>query len=157
MTNESKKTKNLFKPVSIIWALIIILSIVLYKDVAFTGTLLALTIASFMQNMAFTWVSRSRQSGDADYHRYAAWCSNAVWLLAQTFIAANIYTPITNMVQQNSLDIQEISKIFFTFLIYAISTTEGSVLMMKALLGKIKLPFVGKYLIEKGKRQVGKR
>jgi hypothetical protein len=34
--------------------------------------LLLLAVVSFVQTMAFTWVSRSRNSGDPSYHRYAA-------------------------------------------------------------------------------------
>ncbi len=42
-----------------------------------------LVVVSFIQNMAFTWTSRSRNSGDPAYHRFAAWSSNGVWFLAQ--------------------------------------------------------------------------
>ena len=148
------------KMVKIMFAIaftIIALQHLVVKDWIFTGTLLALVPIPFIQNMAFTWVSRSRQGGDPDYHRYAAWASNGVWIIAQTFIAANVYTPISRMLD-NGFDITQISKILLTFLIYAICTTEGSVFMMKINLGRIKkLPRFLSFLIEKGNRQVGKR
>jgi len=150
------KTKNLFSYVAFVWAIVMLLSALIFKSAGFSITLLALSFVAFIQNMSFTWVSRSRQSGDADYHRYAAWCSNGIWLLTQAFIALNVYTPIAQM-HNTGADITDIGKIIFTFLIYAMATTEGSVLMMKALLGKVKLPIIGKYLVEKGNRQVGKR
>ena len=138
-----------------IWVAVIILATLLYGFV-FSGVLVALTCVSFIQNMFFTWVSRSRQGGDPEYHRFAAWGSNGVWLLTQGFIAANVYTPISVMVKEG-VDSNSVLKIFLTFVIYALATTEGSVTMMKMNLGKYKLPkFLG-FLEESGKRQVGKR
>ena len=138
-----------------VWGLVVLAAIFLYGWV-FGGVLVALTGVSFIQNLFFTWVSRSRQGGDAEYHRYAAWGSNGVWLLTQGFIAANVYTPITTMVKEG-VDQDSIFKILLTFIIYALSTTEGSVTMMKMNLGKYKLPRFLKFLEETGKRQVGKR
>ena len=129
--------------------IIIVIQHLFIKDWVFTTTLLALVPIPFLQNMAFTWVSRSRQGGDPDYHRYAGWSSNGVWLIAQGFIAANVYTPISRMLD-NGFDINQISKIILTFIIYAICTTEGSVFMMKINLGKItKLPKFLHFLVEK--------
>lgn len=126
-------------------------------DWTFTLTLLLLIPIPFLQNMAFTWVSRSRQSGDPDHHRKAAWASNGIWIITQTFIAANVYTPITHMVNEG-LDGGQVLRIFLTFIIYAICTAEGSVFMMKINLGRItKLPSMFSFLVEKGKREVGKR
>jgi hypothetical protein len=137
---------------------IIALQYLVIRDLTFTITLLFLVPIPFVQNMAFTWVSRSRQSGDPDHHRKAAWASNGIWAIAQAFVAANIYTPITTMIQDASLDNTQVAKIVLTILIYAISTAEGSVFMMKINLGRIKkLPKMFSFLVEKGKRQVGKR
>ena len=137
---------------------IVALQHIFIKDWTFTTTLSLLIPIPFIQNMAFTWVSRSRQSGDPDHHRKAAWSSNGVWAIAQAFIAANIYTPITSMIQNAQLDSTMIVKILLTILIYAIATAEGSVFMMKINLGRItKLPKMFNFLVEKGNRQVGKR
>jgi len=151
------QSKNIVKLMFAIAFIIIAIQHLFIKDWVFTSTLLALVPIPFIQNMAFTWVSRSRQGGDPDYHRYAGWSSNGVWLIAQGFIAANVYTPISRMLD-SGFDINQISKIALTFLIYAICTTEGSVFMMKINLGKItKLPKFLHFLVEKGNRQVGKR
>ena len=139
-----------------VWGLVVLAATILYGGV-FGGVLLALTGVSFIQNMFFTWVSRSRQGGDPDYHRYAAWGSNGVWLLTQGFIAANVYAPITTMINNDKVDTDSIIKILLTFVIYARSTTEGSVTMMKMNLGRYKLPKVLKFLEESGKRKVGER
>ena len=141
--------------VYLLWGVVIAISTFFY-GITFSLVLLALTCVSFVQNMFFTWVSRSRQGGDPDYHRFAAWGSNGVWLLTQGFIAANVYTPISDMVR-DGIDSDSIIKISLTFIIYALSTTEGSVTMMKMNLGRYKLPRALKFLEESGKRQVGKR
>lgn len=153
-----KKSKNIVKLMFTIAFAIVALQHLFLQDWTFTATLLLLIPIPFIQNMAFTWVSRSRQGGDPDYHRKAAWASNGVWAIAQAFIAANIYTPITIMIQEKELDATQIAKIVLTILIYAIATAEGSVFMMKINLGRIKrLPRIFSFLIETGKRQVGKR
>lgn len=141
--------------VYLIWAIIVFTSVLFY-GAGFAGVLLALTGVSFLQNMSFTWVSRSRQGGDPEYHRYAAWSSNGIWMLTQAFIAANVYTPISVMVK-DGVDMNSIFKILLTFIIYALATTEGSVNMMKINLGHYNLPGFLKFLVESGKRKVGER
>lgn len=108
-------------------------------DIGFAGVLLALTAVSFIQNMSFTLVSRSRQSGDPERHRYAAWGSNFIWLATQAFIAANIYTPITNMTNAGQWSVNDMTYILLTFIVYGLSTAEGSVFMMRMNLGRVKL------------------
>lgn len=92
-------------------------------------------VLAFIQNMAFTWVSRSRNSGDPNYHRWAALCSNAVWFLTNALLTSQL---------MRSLATGSYWQIAIVFLVYVISTTEGSVLMMKILLSR-----------EQGKRRVG--
>lgn len=99
--------------------------------------LVLLAIVAFIQNMAFTWVSRSRNGGDPAYHRYAAWCSNGIWFITTLLIWNQIWASLTT---------GNWWPIVLTFIVYVIATTEGSVLMMKILLKK-----------ETGKRQVGAR
>lgn len=98
-------------------------------------TLILLAIVSFVQNMAFTWTSRSRNSGDPNYHRYAAWCSNGVWFFCQMLNVKIMWEPLMN---------GDWVTVIIGGFVYIIATTEGSVLMMKILLKK-----------EKGKRKVG--
>ena len=97
--------------------------------------LVLLAVVSYIQNMAFTWTSRSRNSGDPDYHRYASWCSNGVWFICQILIVKQIWTAINN---------GDWLMIIFAGLVYVIATTEGSVKMMKILIKH-----------ETGKRKVG--
>lgn len=98
-------------------------------------SLLLLAIAGFIQNMAFTWVSRSRNSGDADYHRYAAWCSNLIWFAMQVIVIQQVMPALME---------GDWITLAITAAVYTASTSEGSVFMMK-------------YLIkhETGKRKVG--
>jgi putative flippase GtrA len=98
-------------------------------------SLAILFIVAFVQNMAFTWVSRSRNSGDPGYHRYAAICSNGVWFITQLFILSTLLPALT---------VGEWWKVILTGVVYIVATTEGSVYMMRILLKK-----------ETGKRRVG--
>ena len=98
-------------------------------------TLCLLAVVSYIQNMAFTWTSRSRNSGDPSYHRYASWCSNGVWFLCQMLIVKQMWEPVMK---------GDWLMVILGGLVYVISTTEGSVKMMKILLKK-----------ETGKRKVG--
>ena len=97
--------------------------------------LLGFAACCFIQNMCFTWSSRSRNSGDPNYHRYASLCSNGVYWLCNLpmtlFIIQWQHRPLL---------------LLASGVVYTISTAEGSVLMMRILLKK-----------EKGKRVVGAR
>lgn len=97
----------------------------------------ALGVVAFIQNMAFTWVSRSRNSGDPGYHRYAAWCSNGIWFAANVLIWRQVWSAI---------ETGEWWRLAVAGVVYVIATSEGSVLMMRILLKT-----------EKGKQRVGAR
>jgi hypothetical protein len=94
-----------------------------------------LGVVSFFQNMVFTWSSRSRNSGDPDYHRRAAWCSNGIWFVCQVLIVKHIW---------EAIKLGQWWYVILAGLVYTICTAEGSVTMMKVLLRK-----------EKGKQRVG--
>jgi hypothetical protein len=96
-----------------------------------------LACVAFIQNMAFTWVSRSRNGGDVAYHRKAAWCSNGVWFVTQTLIFGVLWQAVTT---------GSPLKLALVGIVYVAATTEGSCLMMAKLLKS-----------ETGKRQVGAR
>lgn len=100
-------------------------------DIALLG------VVAFIQNMAFTWVSRSRNSGDPNYHRWAALASNSIWFVTTLLIWNQLWSALTT---------GEWWRVAVVGVTYVVATTEGSVLMMKILLKK-----------EKGKRQVGAR
>ena len=109
-------------------------------------------IVCFIQNMAFTWTSRSRNSGDPSYHRKAAWSSNGIWFICQMGVFKMIWQPL---MEGNFL------YVFVGGIIYILSTTEGSVYMMRLLLGMSRNTWINvklKYFFEeKGKRKVGER
>ena len=113
----------------------------------FIGKLVLLAIVSFIQNMAFTWSSRSRNSGDPNYHRYAAWGSNGIWFICQLFIFSWLWKPLMEGDWGTAL---------IGGVVYVAATTEGSVYMMKLLLGKVKIKWLD-WLVEKDKRQVGSK
>lgn len=142
----------------IVLALVIIaVQQVLLGEKEFTFTLALLLPIPFIQNMFFTWVSRSRQGGDPDHHRYAAWGSNGVWAMAQAVVAANIYKPVMDLMGSETTADHTIIKMLLSILIYSIATAEGSVLMMKIRLGWFRLPKMLLFLEEKGKTKVGSR
>jgi hypothetical protein len=90
---------------------------------------------AYIQNMAFTWSSRSRNSGNPNYHRKAAWCSNGIWFACNIMIYKSVLT---------SLMAGNWPIVIGTGIVYILCTTEGSVKMMKILLKK-----------EKGSHKVG--
>lgn len=96
-----------------------------------------LAVVALIQNMAFTWVSRSRNSGDPAYHRKAAYCSNGIWFLTNILIWRQVWTAIESGSWLH---------LAVAGAAYTIATSEGSVVMMKRLLKS-----------EKGKQQVGAR
>jgi hypothetical protein len=79
--------------------------------------LLALAGISFIQNAAFTWVSRSRNSGDVKYHAFASVCSNGIWFVTNFLIAGQVFKAI------------ETGSYWFLALagvVYVVTTTAGS-------------------------------
>lgn len=99
--------------------------------------IILLACVAFVQNMAFTWVSRSRNSGDPAYHRKAAYCSNGIWFLTNILIWKQVWTAI---------ETGSWLHLVAAGVAYCIATSEGSVFMMKRLLKS-----------EKGKQRVGAR
>lgn len=79
-----------------------------------------------LQNAAFTWVSRARNSGSLSYHALAAVFSNGIWLLVIRQVVINF----------DNIPIQ---------IAYLVGAVTGSVLMH----------YVSMRWLEKGKRAVG--
>lgn len=96
-----------------------------------------LAVVAFVQNMAFTAVSRSRNSADVAYHRRCAWASNGVWFVTQVAIFGVLFQALTT---------GSFLKVALVGIVYVLATTEGSAFMMARLLKS-----------ETGKRQVGAR
>lgn len=105
------------------------------NDLPILLLLALLAVTAFVQNMAFTWVSRSRNGGDVSYHRIASIASNGVWFFTQILLYSAVWASLTQ---------GEWWKILLTGAVYVIATTEGSCLMMRILLRT-----------ESGKRKVG--
>lgn len=86
-----------------------------------------------LQNAAFTWVSRARNSGSIPYHALAAVFSNGIWILSMYFVVDKLR------------EAGHAGQIVSVALFYTLFTVLGSVLMHW---------FSMKYL-EKGKRKIG--
>lgn len=94
-----------------------------------------LFVVAFVQNMAFTAVSRSRNGGDVGHHRRVAYVSNGVWFVTQVLIFGTLWQALTT---------GSYAKIALVGLVYIFATSEGSAYMMSKLLKS-----------ETGKRRVG--
>lgn len=108
----------------------------------FTGwwEMLGLAFVAFIQNMVFTWVSRSRNSGDPYYHFPIALLSNSIW-----FICSFIFI-LPKMIDIYVNNEGDITTAIVVFAVYNLSTAIGSTVMMIRLLNK-----------ETGKQRVGSR
>lgn len=87
-----------------------------------------------VQNAAFTWVSRARNSGSYKYHAIAAVFSNGIWFVSQFILIAMVAW------QKMPLETAAVCGI-----VYVASTVTGSLLMH----------WVAINYLEKGKRKVG--
>lgn len=87
-----------------------------------------------VQNAAFTWVSRARNSGSVGYHAVASVASNGIWFVSQFLLIG--------MVAKPGMPLTEIVTLGA---VYVAGTVTGSVLMHIASLR----------WLEKGKRKVG--
>lgn len=115
--------------------------------------LLILFVVALVQNMAFTLVSRSRNSGNPARHFKAAVGSNGIWFICNYFI---LFPEMMKVVEQGNWLLK-----FIYMVVYVIATTLGSTWMMKMNLGQ-KVPWlfkrVAKYFLESGEcDKVGSR
>ena len=106
-----------------------------------------------IQNMAFTAVSRSRNAGDPEYHFKTALWSNGIWWVIQFM---GLLPLLMEPLKEGNFLV-----LFLAGIIYVIATAIGSTVMMNIKLGKYKFPakfrWLEKHLVEKDKREVGKR
>lgn len=96
------------------------------RDLLMLGALGAL---GFVQNMAFTWASRTRNQDDPSLHRWAAITSNGIWFVVSVLIWGQLWQSLTS---------GQWWKLAGTGVVYTISTAEGSVAMMRFLIGRGK-------------------
>ena len=101
-----------------------------------TGTWALWAALLILQNAAFTFVSRARNSGSYGLHIVAAFASNGVWMATQ-FISLAV---MIDIIKSGTLGEKVAIGVF-----YCIFTVIGSVTMH----------WVGKTFIEKGNRKVG--
>lgn len=87
-----------------------------------------------VQNAAFTWVSRARNSGSIGYHGIASVFSNGVWFVSQLFLIGMVVRPDMGWQQLTHLG-----------LVYVAGTTTGAILMH----------WFSMRFMESGKRKVG--
>lgn len=95
---------------------------------------IAWSLLLVVQNAAFTWVSRARNSGSLAYHAVAAVFSNGVWFASQFILIGVVFKELGDPLA-----------IVGAGALYVASTVAGSVLMH----------FVSMRWLEKGKRAVG--
>lgn len=105
------------------------MSFLMSLDSQEVATLALLAILGFVQNMAFTWASRSRNQDDPSLHRWAALCSNSIWFVVTVTIWGQIWKAMTT---------GHPLKVVLVGVVYTIATTEGSVYAMKALIKRGK-------------------
>jgi len=103
--------------------------------------------------MAFTAVSRSRNSGDINHHFKTAIVSNMIWFICNFFILfGTMLKSITDGTVFVSLAV---------LVVYVLGTASGSRFMMKISLGKVRFPigfkWLENHLVETGKKKVGSR
>jgi hypothetical protein len=87
-----------------------------------------------VQNAAFTWVSRARNSGSIGYHAIASVFSNGIWFVSQLLLISMVAKPD-----------MPIADLVVYGLIYVAGTVTGSLLMH----------WVSIKYLESGKRKVG--
>jgi hypothetical protein len=94
-----------------------------------------LFVVAFVQNMAFTAVSRSRNGGDVPHQFRVAIVSNGVWFVTQFLILGSLMQALTT---------GSFWKLAVVGVVYVAATSLGSAYMMAKLLKS-----------ETGKRRVG--
>ena len=90
-----------------------------------------LAVTSFVQNMAFTGSSRSRNSGDPMYHFRWALLSNGIWFCNRIFSLSLIMDSLLG-------DSVKWAEILLVGVVYLIFTSSGSAFMMSKMLKKVK-------------------
>ena len=95
---------------------------------------LVLAALLIVQNAAFTWVSRARNSSSITYHAFASVCSNLIFILNQGIII-NKFTEVAKYS----------AEYWLLVLVYTVFTVVGSIAAHKVLMT----------YVEKGLRKVG--
>jgi hypothetical protein len=99
-------------------------------------TYVAWAILLILQNAAFTWVSRARNSGSLGYHAIAAVASNGVWFASQFILIDKMVAILRSGTIQEAVAVG---------VFYSACTVTGSVGMH----------WLSLHYLERGKRKVG--
>ncbi len=99
-------------------------------------TYVAWALLLILQNAAFTWVSRARNSGSLGYHAVAAIASNGVWFASQ-FI---LIDKMVQIIRSGS---------------WASAVTMGLFYATFTVVGSVGMHWISLRYLEKGKRKVG--
>jgi len=94
-------------------------------------------VVLMLQNAAFTWVSRARNSGSVKWHGIASIFSNGTWVLVQAFLISRLW---------QAFDQDNLLRTLGIAIFYTVFTTIGAVVTHHYLLW-----------FEKGDRRVGAR
>jgi outer membrane lipoprotein SlyB len=89
-----------------------------------------------VQNAAFTWVSRARNSGSVGYHAIASVFSNGVWFACQLILIASI----TDAAKRGT---------------WAEAIGLGAFYTACTVIGSVAMHIVSLRYLERGKRKVG--
>lgn len=100
-------------------------------------SLVAFFLVLMLQNAAFTWVSRARNSGSLGYHAMAAVFSNGIFFITNIAVIGVMYRYMQG-------GLHDAAMIAFG-LVYVAGTVSGSVLMH----------YASMRWLESGKRKVG--
>lgn len=87
-----------------------------------------------VQNAAFTWVSRARNSGSLKYHAIAAVFSNGIWFASQFILISMVVDPTMTWHEKIGL---------------------GSIYIASTVVGSLLMHWVSMKYLETGKRKVG--
>jgi len=87
-----------------------------------------------LQNAAFTWVSRARNSGSIGYHAVAAVFSNGIWFFSQFLMVGMIISPNMSLIVATKMGF-----------VYVLGTVTGSILMH----------YISMHHLESGNRKIG--
>lgn len=94
-----------------------------------------LAVMAFIQNMAFTASSRSRNSGNPGYHFKIAIVSNGIWFVCHLLVWAQIWGAVKAFRDTGDFLISGIW-LLIVAIVYVTSTSLGSAYMMCLMLKK---------------------
>ena len=93
-----------------------------------------------VQNAAFTWVSRARNSGSLKYHAIASVFSNGVWFISNLVVLKKGVDALNEGINRGDWGYAIAIGLFYTLF---------------TVIGSISMHYISMTYLEKGKRKVG--